>query len=80
MNIALTFITGTATGAILMITTTFPRNSIKKQAEDLRKEYRQIEEQHEHFVEKVLPMIPLAGNEKGTDALGTGKTKSMLRL
>lgn len=59
MNVII-FISGSATGALLLkITTIYIKSqSSKELTEALKKEHREITERHRDFVEKILPMIP----------------------
>jgi hypothetical protein len=71
MNIAITIIThagvvGVAAGAMLFnITTTFTRQpeTIEQRAGSLKKEYEEIESQHQYLIEKILPLISLGDDD-----------------
>jgi hypothetical protein len=69
MNTATNIITqagAVAAGAVLLhITTTFTRQSetLEKRAENLNKEFDEIESQHKFLLETILPLIPLGDDE-----------------
>ncbi|KAF9649331.1 hypothetical protein BDM02DRAFT_3113929 [Thelephora ganbajun] len=55
-----------------------PSMTAEQRAADLREQYNMVKSRHEHFVEKILPRIPLSDRVKNPDFQGTGETTFLL--
>lgn len=80
MEVYITFLASTAT---LQVTTGFPMNLLppitaQSKAAELRKRYDLVEQQHRHFVEKILPRMPSNQVALNPDLQGVVRTTVLL--